>query len=125
MLTTTCPHCLATLSAWNQLADTALADSAVDMVGLSLDGGDSLRGYLAAHPLPFPVVVFADPTLRFLYRAASVPQTIVLDDQGRVVHLRRGRLDAQAGVDSLIRIMRSRRGTPGARISPVGKDSAP
>jgi hypothetical protein len=110
-LNTTCPHCLASLPAWNQLADVGNQDGSFRVIGLSLDGGDSLVSYLKAHSVSFPVVVMADPALRFLYRTRSVPQTIIVDEAGRVMHLRRGRLEGQGAIDSVLVITRSRRGS--------------
>jgi peroxiredoxin len=111
IFTTTCPHCLATLPAWNRLADLARPDSTLQVIGVSLDGGDTLTQYLGAHPLRFPVLALRDTTIRFLYRMRSVPQTVILDARGMVLHLRRGRLEGPAVVDSLLEIARSRRGS--------------
>jgi len=102
MFTTTCPHCLASVPAWNRIAEATERDSTIEVVGLCLNGADLASRYAAEQGLRFPVVVLADPTLRFLYRTQTVPQAVVLDAEGRVVHVRHGRVEGGAAVDSLL-----------------------
>ena len=48
-----------------------------------------------------PVLRFPEEKLRYLYRANGVPQVIVLDHEGRVIHTRPGELEEGAALDSL------------------------
>lgn len=80
----------------------------IEVVGLGLNGEDSVARYVADHAIRFPVVVLGDPTLRFLYRTQTVPQTLVIDARGRVVHVRHGEVEGDAAVDNLLRVARSR-----------------
>jgi hypothetical protein len=49
------------------------------------------------------VVRFPEPRLARLYRAAVVPQTVVLNSEGRVLYARTGLLDSAAALDSVFR----------------------
>jgi peroxiredoxin len=106
VFSTTCPYCLASLPAWHRLAEAAERDSTIEVIGLGVNGGDSVARYTAEHAIRFPVVVIAEPTLRFLYRTRVVPQTIVLEAEGRVVYARRGQLQTGAALDSVLRVAR-------------------
>jgi hypothetical protein len=53
------------------------------------------------HALAFPVVTFPSLKLRRLYRAGTVPETVVLDKDGRVLHAHTGLLDQPVVLDSI------------------------
>lgn len=101
VFTTTCPYCLATLPVWQQLADSAAGVPNVRIVALVLDSAAAARRYVAAHGLRFPVATFSSEKLRRLYRAGSVPQTVVLDGEGTVVYATIGRLKPGPQLDSV------------------------
>jgi peroxiredoxin len=100
--TTTCPYCLASLPAWRRIA---AADSAeptrFDLIGVSLDSAEQSSRYVMVHAVPFLVVMLPERKLARLYRASSVPLTMVLDSTGRVVYARLGQLPLQVA-DSVI-----------------------
>jgi peroxiredoxin len=106
VLSTTCPHCEATLPAWSRIALALRKDTGVRVIGLSLDGLDSTVAYVTRHGIEYPVVVLADERLRFLYRTRTTPQTLVVNDQGRVRLIRRGRIESTAVVDSVVLVAR-------------------
>lgn len=107
VLTTTCPYCLASLDAWKAIAAALDSIPGASMVGLSLDSADVTARYAREHQLPFPVIRFPDERTRRLYRAGAVPQTLVLDGEGRVLLARLGLLQPGAGVDSLLTALRT------------------
>jgi peroxiredoxin len=103
VLTTSCPFCRQTLPKWNQIADSAasLRPGHVVVAAISLDSLNLTRDYVRQHQLRYPVVLFPAKKLRRLYRASAVPQTLVLDHEGRILYARTGLLEPQAVVDSI------------------------
>jgi peroxiredoxin len=114
VLTTTCPYCRQTLTVWSRLADSArhLDGWTVDVVGISLDSAEATARYGAAQKLAFPLVTFPARKLKQLYRARAVPQTLVLDEEGRVLYARTGLLEPAAVVDSVYRALQWIRPAP-------------
>ncbi|HEV2146308.1 MAG TPA: TlpA disulfide reductase family protein [Longimicrobiaceae bacterium] len=104
VFTTTCPYCMTTLPAWREI--TAALDTVrsvpVQVYGIALDSVDATRRYLAENRLSFPVVRFPEDKLASLYRAQSVPLTVVLDERGRVIHSRLGEMKERAAIDSVL-----------------------
>jgi hypothetical protein len=81
--TTTCPACKANLPNW--LAVKERFGERYNIVALSLDSIDATKPYVEAHPLPFEVLVAADPAgFRSQYNIPGVPETIHADRDGRV-----------------------------------------
>ena len=119
VLTTTCPYCRQTLPVWSRLADSArhLTGWTVDVVGISLDSAEATRRYADSQRLAFPLVLFPARKLKQLYRARVVPQTLVLDEEGRVLYARTGRLEPQAVLDSVYRALQWIRPQPRKPIS--------
>ncbi len=105
--TTTCGFCRQTLPAWHYLADTLRASGEAEVIGISLDSilppTDSLRRI----GFTFPVIELADPRLRALYRAKSVPTTFVVGEQGNVLHARMGALTTERAIDSVLQAVRT------------------
>jgi peroxiredoxin len=103
VLTTTCPFCKATLPVWARLADSLhrLGTGHIRVIALSLDSVERTRRYATQHDLQFAVATFPNNKLRRLYRAGSVPQTVVLDAGGEVLYARVGRLEAGPVLDSI------------------------
>ena len=110
MYTTTCPYCLSSLPAWKQLAATAdtLTGVQASVYGVSLDSAHVTRQYIDRHRLPYPTVRFPSVKMAGMYRAGSVPITLVLDEQGRTIYSRTGELKEPAAIDSVIAAIRWR-----------------
>jgi peroxiredoxin len=110
MYTTTCPYCLSSIPAWKQLK--AAADTMTSMraavYGVSLDSVDVTRQYIARHALPYPTVRFPDEKVAGMYRAGTVPVTLVLDERGRTIYSRTGELKDPAAIDSVMQAIRWR-----------------
>jgi len=103
ILRTTCPFCRATLPIWERLADSLrrVAVPPIELYAISLDPADSTRAYAKLHRLSYPVLTFPEPKLERLYRVGAVPQTVVLDNTGRVLYAMTGVLDSAAVLDSV------------------------
>lgn len=97
---TTCPFCLATIPEWKRLTDSLGRLGGVQVLAISLHSPDSTRRYVADHEIAYPVLTFPDGKLARLYRAAAVPQTVVLDWRGTVLYAKTGTLDP-ASLDSV------------------------
>ncbi|MGH9371268.1 MAG: TlpA family protein disulfide reductase [Vicinamibacterales bacterium] len=97
---TTCPFCRAIMPVWKQVADRALnAGSSVH--GLSVDGVAETARYSREHELNFPTLILATDRTRALLGARAVPQTLVIDPEGRVVASWMGGLSPVV-IDSLL-----------------------
>jgi peroxiredoxin len=103
VLTTSCPFCRQTLPTWARIADSVsrLSQGHVVVAAISLDSLGLTEDYVRQHQLRYPVVLFPAKKLRRLYRASFVPQTLVLDHEGRILYARTGLLEPQAVVDSV------------------------
>jgi peroxiredoxin len=103
VLTTSCPFCRQTLPTWARIADSVstLRQVHVVVAAISLDSLGLTQDYVRQHQLGYPVVLFPVAKLRRLYRATAVPQTLVLDHEGRILYARTGLLQPQAVVDSI------------------------
>ena len=103
LLTTTCPFCRATLPVWAQLADSIRqVRPDVEVIAVSLDSLDATRRYAEEQGLAMPVVTVPTRNLVRLLRAGRVPQTVVVDHEGRVLYGWTGLLSAQAVLDSIL-----------------------
>jgi peroxiredoxin len=117
MYTTTCPYCLSSIPAWKQIKATAdtMTSIRAAVYGVSLDSVNVTRDYIAKHQLPYPTVRFPNEKLAGMYRAGTVPVTLVLDEQGRTIYSRTGELKSPAAIDSVLAAIRWR---------PTPRDSA-
>jgi peroxiredoxin len=92
---TSCPYCRAIIPIWEQIADSLKRlKRPVQVLAISLDSADTTRRYVAEHALPYPVLTFPQAKLKRLFRAGTVPQTVVLDSRGTVLYARTGTLDS-------------------------------
>ena len=108
MYTTTCPYCLSSIPAWKQLkaaADTMTSVHAA-VYGVSLDSVDATKQYITQHGLPYQTVRFPDEKVAGMYRAGTVPVTLVLDERGRTIYSRTGELKDPAAIDSVMQAIR-------------------
>ena len=104
ILRTTCPYCRATLPVWERIADSLrrVATPRIELYAISLDPAESTRAYGLANHLTYPLLTFPEPKVVALYRAVATPETVVLDDRGRILYARTGLLDITAVVDSVL-----------------------
>ena len=105
ILRTTCPYCRATLPVWERIADSLrrVTTPRIELYAISLDAAEATRAYGLANHLSYPVLTFPERKLVNLYRAVAAPETVVLDDGGRVLYAHTGLLDSAAVLDSVFR----------------------
>jgi alkyl hydroperoxide reductase subunit AhpC len=98
----------ATLPVWAQFADSAarIRGRHAQILGVSLDSLQQTRRYAAQNHIRYPLVTFPNEKIRRLYRAGSVPQTVVLDAGGLVLYAHVGRLENGPALDSLYTTIR-------------------
>ena len=106
LLNSACPFCRATLPRWKEIA-TKLATPSftsvrAEVVGLTTDSLSVAERYSKANQPGFPVVVLPTSNLKSLYRAYVVPQTVILDQEGRVVFARHGVISTSEAIDSIV-----------------------
>ena len=99
---TSCGFCRGTVPSWNHIAGEA-ARRGVAVYGLSLDGLDTTVRYSVDNELGFTTLLLHSDRAKALLRAQAVPQTLVVDSEGRVVLARPGVL-TEAATDSVLTI---------------------
>lgn len=132
-LTSTCPFCRETLPAWKgmagRLSDSSFVGQGVRVLGLTTDSLSDATKHAEANDLPFPLVPFPNRNLVSLYRGFTVPQTIVVDAEGRVIFARHGVIRTAQAVDSILAALAPPRNTAsgpgvaalgGAQLVPAG-----
>lgn len=108
MYTTTCPYCLSSIPAWKQIkaATDTMRSVQAAVYGVSLDSVNVTRQYIQKHQLPYPTVRFPNDKVAGMYRAGTVPITMVLDEQGRTIYSRTGELKDPQAIDSVLAAIR-------------------
>jgi len=99
---TQCPFCLASIPAWQRIAGQLQGNPAARVVAVSLDSLEATRRYARQHGLRYPSAILLDPRTTGLFRFNNVPQTLVIDERGRVMHSRVGLLDVGPATDSVL-----------------------
>lgn len=99
--TTTCPYCLNSVPSWNALAELSDSRNDVSAFGVALDSTHLVTAYQGEQGLKYPVVELRDPRFLTLFRVTTVPLTMVIEPDGRVVYARRGQFANQTFVDSV------------------------
>jgi peroxiredoxin len=105
VLNTTCPYCEATLPVWAKMGDSLpkLQPGRIRVAGISLDSLRQTVAYVAEHRIGYPMLLFPEYRMKRLYRAQTVPQTLVLDGNGTVLYAHIGVLKDPAVIDSVYR----------------------
>ena len=106
VFSTTCRFCRASLPEWKRMVSQLRGPTGVEILGVSVDSAEVTRQYLVEHHLEFPVVSFTDQKLRALYRSNLMPQTLVIDAQGKVQYAHLGALTETSVTDSIMRVVR-------------------
>ena len=102
MFDTKCPYCRQTIPVWKRIADSlGRLPRPPQVLGVSLDSLEETGRYAQELALPYPVVRFPARKLARLYRATTIPATLVLDYTGTVVYAHTGLLNQVAVVDSV------------------------
>ncbi len=98
---TRCPYCRASIPWWKSLAQRLQQAGTARVVGISLDSLHLTRRYAAENSLNYAVVHFPAESHRSMYRAKTVPITVVVRPDGLVTHVRQGPMQTDAARDSL------------------------
>ena len=106
VFSTTCRFCRASLPEWKRMVSQLGGSSGVEILGVSVDSVEVTPQYLVEHHLEFPVVSFTDGKLTALYRSHVLPQTLVIDEQGKVQYAHLGALTETSVTDSIMRVVR-------------------
>jgi peroxiredoxin len=99
--TARCQYCDASAPAWKSMI-APLRSNGFEVLALSVGDADLDQAFLRSHELAIPMVRFPAARFASMYRAMSVPQVIVLGNDGRVLHSRLGVLTAQEAADSIL-----------------------
>jgi len=92
-LSTTCGYCDASLASWESITAQLAEESGARVFGVSRDSLEATRAYVEDHGLSFPIVTLTEPRIRALYRLQAVPQTLILEGEGRVIYARLGAVE--------------------------------
>lgn len=99
---TSCEYCVQNIPAWKDLAERLADEPSVQVYGISSHSAEETRRYAAEHQLGYPTVLLEPRNLRSMFRADWVPQTVVVDGEGLILHARLGVLDTSAAIDSVV-----------------------
>jgi peroxiredoxin len=103
VFTTTCPHCAKTITQWNVLTEFART-RLIDVSGVSLDGLERTKSFFGRANLEFYTVAVNDTSFRWTYKISGVPETILIDSDGRVLKVWMGELNEQY-TDEIMNLM--------------------
>jgi peroxiredoxin len=104
VLTSTCPYCRRTLASWGRITNRIHATHVrpLSVIALTTDSLMEAQRFARAQRFAFPIVPFPERKLVSLSRASVVPQTLVLNAEGRVIYTRRGVIDTRVAEDSVV-----------------------
>lgn len=94
--TTWCPPCLAELpefQAFTQVPSTKVAIVGVDVIGAEKDDVVGVARFVADKKMAWAQLTDPNGELQKAFEVTSIPTTVVLDSQGRVVDRREGAVD--------------------------------
>lgn len=83
VFTTTCPSCAKNLPYWRDII--SVVDGAkTEILGISTHDIGQTKAYQREHDLSWPVTSTTDSTFIKKYKVNAVPQTILIDEHGKV-----------------------------------------
>ncbi|HUA79502.1 MAG TPA: TlpA disulfide reductase family protein [Dyella sp.] len=92
-----CVPCLTEMPALNA-AQHNFADQGGIVLGIAMDESSNVQAFLAAHPVAYPILMGQLPwpstSLQFGDRDEVLPFSVLLDENGRILAIQRGPLDA-------------------------------
>lgn len=93
-----CAPCIAEMPALNA-AQRKFADQGAIVLGIAMDEPDRVRGFLAEHPVGYPILLgqLGSPStsLRFGDADEVLPYSVLLDENGKILAVQRGPLGAK------------------------------
>ncbi|HEV8539078.1 MAG TPA: TlpA disulfide reductase family protein [Bacteroidota bacterium] len=98
VFSTTCPHCEKILPAWQTLAEKNNDNCFV--IGISIHNVDETRKYVTAKKVGFySVSASSDTSFNRKYKISGVPETILLDGNGKVQKAWVGELTSEQTIE--------------------------
>jgi peroxiredoxin len=96
MFSTTCPHCERNLAKWKDISEKIKRKDkdAVNVMGVSISNNDETKEYYLKNKLNYTTLV-ADTSFERLYKVEAVPQTLLINGDGKVKNNWTGELTAQ------------------------------
>lgn len=101
-----CPHCRASIPAWNQIAEDLRTDSNLMVLGVAFDDSLTAEAYRSSQGGRFDIAPVPDPRVASLFRINAVPAMLVVNQEGRITYSRLGPLENAVAVDSVISAVR-------------------
>lgn len=95
VLTTTCPFCEQSLSAWDEVARQLEAQE-MGFAGISLHSAELTEAYVREHEIAWPLLVI-DAAAKPQLGVRAVPRTLVLREDGVIDQVVSGRFDREDG----------------------------
>jgi thiol-disulfide isomerase/thioredoxin len=119
VFTTTCPHCRASIPAFEAISDSLhphVSSGRVQLLGISLDSLEPTILYRNSNRLSYRIALFRkkDPVV---FRALAVPLVLVLDSIGQVTYSRFGGITTRQAVDSVLHAARTEAGSALQRVT--------
>lgn len=103
LLTSTCPYCERSEAAWREIAEGVAARRwPVRLLALTTDSAAQAARHAIEADLGFPLASILEVRQAALLRAYTVPQTVLVRGDGRVLHVRLGELPRGLAVDSIL-----------------------
>jgi peroxiredoxin len=83
---TWCPPCVEEMPSMEKLYQ-ALKGQAFEILAVSIDasGKQAVMPFMQKHKLSFPVLLDSAGTLKNLYRTTGVPESVIIDKEGRII----------------------------------------
>lgn len=92
-----CEPCLAEMPALNA-AQRKFADQGAIVLGIAMDEPERVQAFLSRHPVDYPILIgqldSPSTSLRFGDADEVLPYSVLLDENGRILAVHRGALDA-------------------------------
>ena len=92
IFTSTCPHCEATFPKWKQFADE-IGNKSIITLGVCLDNLETTKELAEKRTPNFPMFSANDTSFSRLYKISGVPQTLLVDGNGKVEKIWVGELN--------------------------------
>ncbi|MEP6507759.1 MAG: redoxin domain-containing protein [Gemmatimonadales bacterium] len=104
IMTSTCPYCRKTIPSWRRIASRLSGSPTHNIAVLALtpDSARNAKWFGDFEKFAFPLVIFPDRKLVALSRATVVPQTLVLNSDGRVLYSKTGEITSKLMEDSVV-----------------------
>jgi peroxiredoxin len=107
ILSTTCPHCLKNLTAWNDITEKSKSND-INIMGISIDRYDQTKKYFEDKDVRFYLSALADSTFSQKYRISGVPVTMLIQGNGAVEKIWLGELSPSQS-DEIIGLVKAPR----------------